>query len=579
MRLRLSAALCLALPVSTLAQTPAPPTLRTGAQLVIVDVTVTDSRGNPIHDLKQSDFSLQESGAPQTISHFDEHSAPTAADLAKSPPMPPAEPNIYTNFTFTPENAPIDILLIDNLNTPADKQANTQQQLLAFQKSMKPSTRLAVFSLTTHLSLLQGLTSDPQLLLAAFNKRENTFSSSVLPDAIGAEPMSDNLRGSPWVASGMRRNEVEQVRDQNSNRIQYTLAAMNQLARYLSGMPGRKNLIWLSGSFPLSFAFATTGSFQTKFRDTMNLLARSQVAVYPVDLRGLTNTPLSDVSATRYIYNRATALGDADNFNTLTRDEHSTMGRMAAATGGQVYTNINDIGHAVDKILDHGSNYYTLAYIPTTKGDTGSFRKIEVYLASGDYALAYRDGYYVEPSGSQPKSKPSQATTTTPNSLDTMRTAMQRGAPTPTQIIFKALLIASPTPSARLAEGNTASPKSKPPYRLITIAYAVNPGDITMPTRPDTTREVALQFVTLAYDRDGQLFTQQSNPVNVFVKPQGYQQFLKEGIRYQQQIAVPAKGEYYLRVGIHDLIGDKVGAIEVPAALIATAPPQSASTK
>lgn len=65
--------------------------------------------------------------------------------------------------------------------------------------------------------------------------------------------------------------------------------------------------------------------------------------------------------------------------------------------------------------------------------------------------------------------------------------------------------------------------------------------------------------------------------MNVFAKPEAIQQFIKEGIRYQQHIAVPTKGEFYLRVGIHDRIGDKAGTIEFPVASIATPPAQPAS--
>lgn len=65
--------------------------------------------------------------------------------------------------------------------------------------------------------------------------------------------------------------------------------------------------------------------------------------------------------------------------------------------------------------------------------------------------------------------------------------------------------------------------------------------------------------------------------MNVFAKPEAIQQFIKEGIRYQQQIAFPTKGEFYLRVGIHDRIGDKAGTIEFPVASIATPPAQPAS--
>jgi hypothetical protein len=102
-----------------------------------------------------------------------------------------------------------------------------------------------------------------------------------------------------------------------------------------------------------------------------------------------------------------------------------------------------------------------------------------------------------------------------------------------------------------------------------------------MPERPDGTRQVDLDFVSLVYDREGQLFTQQSNQVNVFANQTAIQQVLKEGVRYQQQIAVPAKGEYYLRMGVHDMIGDKVGVIEIPVASIArmAIPPASPPPK
>ena len=107
------------------------------------------------------------------------------------------------------------------------------------------------------------------------------------------------------------------------------------------------------------------------------------------------------------------------------------------------------------------------------------------------------------------------------------------------------------------------------------MAYAANPGDVTMPPRPDGTRQVALEFVVLVYDSEGALCTQQTNAVNVYAKPEAIAQFAREGIRYQQQIAVPAKGEFSLRIGIHDMIGDKVGALGVPVASIATGTEQA----
>jgi VWFA-related protein len=561
----------LALPLLAIAQTT--PSLHTGAQIVMVDVIVTDGHDNPVRNLQQRDFKISENGNEQAVSLFEEHSTAAAASPAA---MPKLAPNVYTNFPTGTEGSPDNILLFDLLNTPVDRQAFAKGQLLAFLKTVKPGTRLALFTLTSRLNLLQGSTSDPALLVAALNAVE-IHSSPVLADPIGTMGFADSVAEMPMAKPAIaRQNEGERSTEQNHFRAVYTLGAMGQLAHYLSGRPGRKTLIWFSNAFP-SGLFNSTGSLQTDFRKTMNLLARSQVAVYPVGLRGLATSPLSDVSATKYALNGGKAVnGDIDQFGILVDDEHATSDRMAKATGGKVFDNANDLDQAVTKALEDGSHYYTLVYSPSDKRHDGSYRKISVVAPSG-YKLAYRDGYYADSSDSQPvKQAPGDIA-----APDVMRSAMLRGAPAPSEIIFNAMVIADPATSDKLAVGNKSSPKSKPPYRLLTIAYAANPGDITMPERPDGTRQVDLDFVSLVYDREGQLFTQQSNQVNVFANQTAIQQVLKEGVRYQQQIAVPAKGEYYLRMGVHDMIGDKVGVIEIPVASIArmAIPPASPPPK
>ena len=37
---------------------------------------------------------------------------------------------------------------------------------------------------------------------------------------------------------------------------------------------------------------------------------------------------------------------------------------------------------------------------------------------------------------------------------------------------------------------------------------------------------------------------------------------LRGGANAHQEIAVPATGEYFLRIGVHDISSDRVGAIE-----------------
>jgi VWFA-related protein len=540
------------------------PDLKTGTQIVIVDVSVSDAQGNPVRGIKQSEFSVSENGSSQTISHFDESSSSKQA--AALPPMPRLEPNVYTNFSFASEDAPIDVLLIDTLNTPTGDQEKTRQELVAFVQGMRPDARVAVFALNTRLMLLQGVTSDRKLLLAAIENNKLVAPSPLANDSISEESFGDVLQRTPGVSGAagrqVRSNEAMTATARNNDRTESTIAAFNQLARYLSGISGRKNLIWLSGSFPIDPLGA--GANVQSLQETMNLLARSRVAVYPIDSRQMGLLPIADVSSTKYVYNRSAVLGDTSTYRGNLRNEHDTMQKVAQATGGKAFTDVNGIGQLAAKITDDGGNFYTLTYSPADKSSDGRYRKIHVQLASGSYTLSYRDGYYADAPSAKSKTAGAES------SVDAMRLAMQRGAPEPTEILLKVIVVGDPALTDKLADGNKVIQKTKPPYRLVTIAYAVNPGDVTMPLQANGTRQVSLEFVALVYDGDGRLYTQQTNPVDVFAKPVGYQQFLHEGMRYQQQIAVPSKGDYFIRIGVHDRLGDKVGAIEVPSAQIGT---------
>ena len=81
--------------------TPAPQpasTIQANANLVVVDVVVTDAQHNPVHKLSAADFTVLESGHAQTIKTFEEHvSDPAASQL---PPLPKLPPGTFTNYTL-----------------------------------------------------------------------------------------------------------------------------------------------------------------------------------------------------------------------------------------------------------------------------------------------------------------------------------------------------------------------------------------------------------------------------------------------------------------------------------------------
>ncbi|HEY6376821.1 MAG TPA: VWA domain-containing protein, partial [Edaphobacter sp.] len=422
----------------------------------------------------------------------------------------------------------------------------------------------------------------------------------LLNDAVSGGPgpesmsdmMSDTMGNDPdaaQVIANVQQFEAQQQSFQLQLRARYTLDAMNQLARYLSGLPGRKNLIWFSGSFPISILpdgdlqdpFAVMADSEDEFRDTTNLLSASQVAVYPVDARGLMVSPNISAanSGSKYARNPTAFAKDETKFFQQTAAEHSTMLQMAEQTGGHAFINTNGLSQAVAKAIDSGSNFYTLVYSPTNTNWNGSFRKIQVRLQQQGLTLAYRRGYYADDPNAPPKHNHPVAATTTAAPVSAMHAAMMRGAPDPTQIIFKVLVRPATTATEdSLTPDNAANPaaKVKPPYRRYTIDFAANPRDIAFTHTPEGNYQDGIQFLTYLYDQDGTVLNTTGATVNANLPQAAYAASLRSGLQFHQQISVPAKGAYYLRIGIHDVAGDHVGAIEIPIAAVSKLPPADA---
>jgi len=583
-------------------------TIHSSAQLVVVDVVVTDKNHNPVHGLKASDFTLAEETVPQVVKHFEEHTALTAADATKFPAMPTMPPGVFTNFTPQPVNGAVNILLLDVLNTPLKDQMFVHQQLLAYLNAAPAGTRIAIFGLTNRLVMLQGFTSDPTVLKAIASSRRGYAASPLLDDAVGgsgiqnsvADDMEDSGADATAVAN-LRQFDAQMQSFQLQLRAKYTLDAMSQLARYLSGIPGRKNLIWFSASFPISILPDTTGNFsdpfaavadsEEEFRETVNLLARSQVAVYPIDARGLFNSQVFSAATTRNYAtgNPSRLTQDLNKFSSDSASEHATMQEMADATGGHAFYNTNGLAEAVATAVNFGSNFYTLTYTPANPNRDGKFRKIKIQLAHDGYTLAYRRGYYADDPDKGPaaiKGQPQKSNVTdsavtigAPTVQQSMRAAMMRGSPTPTEIIMKVAVL--PTgPSTQTedtpAPGNTLSEKVHGPFRRYNVNYAIAPADITFLRAPDGTIHAAFELVIFVFNPDGVLVNRTSATLHIASPLDELKKNIASGIQCNQQISAPARGEYFFRIAVHDLTRDRLGAVEVATSEIKNLPPLAA---
>ena len=407
-----------------------PPTIRVTTHMVLVDAVVTDKQGRPITGLHPEDFVVEENGKPQKIA-----SLATAAES-----VPPAgsalPPGIYSNEPqYRSPGRPITVMLLDAVNTPFTDQSYARRQMLAFVKEQfKPSDRMAIYTLTGSLNVLQDFTTDPQVLYTAlqqFKPRTQAFqgggptpvsneggpastsstitsldASTLPPSDSGGNPGGSGTTGNATAAlisnaqQALQAFEGAQVAYAKDQWSVITLNALNSLARILGGLPGRKNLIWVTGDLPFSFIpedrimtqeeideaqsgintrrvgqhaagnYAETfrQSHAEEIREVAARLASAQVAVYPVDARGLSIS--------------------------TNIDSQETMREMARETGGRAYVNQNEIKMGVERAFEDISAAYTIGYYPDNKKYDGKYRSIKVKVKRDGVEIHSRQGYY-----------------------------------------------------------------------------------------------------------------------------------------------------------------------------------------
>ena len=608
---------------AAMAQAPAPaapaqppthrpvPTIRTSTQLVVVDVVVTGKDHRPVHGLTASDFTLTENGAPQTLRSFEEHSVVSAPAL----PAPPPPPGIFTNKPLAPPGGAVNLLLLDSLNTPTSDQSYLHQQLLSYLKSATPGTRMAIFGLSDHLVLLQGFNDDPAVLRSLLT-RTNPAASPVRTDQTGSgiqESAADVFEDSEdplfaEVAANLRQWDAQQQSLELQARAKCTMDAFNQLARALSAIPGRKNLLWFSASFPLDVlpdttnnlasdpntptndnflnSFASQADVSDEFRQTIDRLSRSQIAVYPIDVRGVQQPAVYDAGTTRnYSGNRGARRfsNDQNQFISDTAAENGTMTSLAAATGGHAYIETNDLARAVKDSIDQGSNFYSLSYSPTDSNLDGKLRRIKVQLTHSGYTLSYRQGYYADPPDAiKTAGLLSSAAATAPNdpAAASIRTnlllAMARGAPQPTDVLFRVGVVPisqTGDPDQAVAPNNTPTAKGHGPWRCYSVNYQIDPAGLVFFRQPDGKVRTDFDLIVFVYTAQGDLLNSFHQPLSYTGDDRDVRDLFQHGMLRHEEVSVPAKGEYFLRIAVHDLRRDHYGAIEVPTVQVANLKP------
>jgi VWFA-related protein len=273
---------------------------------------------------------------------------------------------------------------------------------------------MSIFTLSSKLRLLEEFTTNVAQLTEALQSPKATSQSGsilaqrqadlgplgdeeLLPKIADKDPeMNANiLAGGGGRAIALIKQFLAEIASKEADqRMKITVDAMQQLARYLSAIPGRKNLIWFSGTFPIAIdpddtliePGRTMRDYSGDIRKISELFSAARVAVYPVDARGMMTMPSADASykpAPNVAFGRVTqpvVAQDDLRFVLRSDSERSAMQKIADETGGKEYIHTNGLKDAVSDAVENGSSYYTVGYVPAAKKLNTQFHKIQFRL-------------------------------------------------------------------------------------------------------------------------------------------------------------------------------------------------------
>jgi VWFA-related protein len=524
----------------------------------VEDVVVMDKSGHAVPDLRKEDFQVFENGKPQAITFFEPNFAATEA-AAPSPAALP--PDTFTNIPDAPQNNVTNILLLDALNTRDNAvKGYLQIQMVQYLASMPPNQRIGIFVLTDNKAhLIWGFDQDSSVLRAAVARvaSDRSLSSAPLTPAqlqTQQQALRETADATQQSAENTKDLRIAASADALKNLLKFgvgvegsadhlstTMSALKVMAHYLAGIPGRKNLFWLASQFPYS---SKSGVYFEWYREARDKLTEAGVSVYPLDANGVD----VDTGGAYYI--------DRMPKSVL---RYADTEAWAEETGGKAYHR-NDIKQEIAEAVDHGSRYYTLAYVPSDQNEEGRERKVEVKVLSGKYAVFYRKTYFEQTQNEIAKTNGASA-------KSPLIEQMGRGMPNNSEIPYRLKVVPSATQPEAGAPRAGANAQLNGNLTRYYVGFQLQADSLSLVPDADGARRKPLEVALMVYSQEGKPLNWESRNISLLIKPEEWAAEQTEGIRFHMEIDAPP-GDVYLRTGVYDPSSSKVGTLEIPLSAV-----------
>jgi VWFA-related protein len=562
------------------ATTSAPPaqSLRVASRLVQVSVIVRH-KGAPVTGLTKDDFTILDQNRPQKIAAVSEQSYEPDAKMADAPKNSNA---IFSNHFDPNSGAPssVTIILMDALNTPRQDMAKARSEVAKFLRQLQPNERVALYGLSTNLYVIHDFTKDIQSLLTTLDqsKKGATAYQPSATEVDASNSGNDNL-------DAFMDSAIQHAADmQTINRAEMTANVMAAIANSVVNIPGRKNLVWVSGSFPFQIgtgssaddpqprglpSFASGSSpqavtagpddtvqfrtFQKELEAASEAVNNANLAIYPVDARGLIGS--SNVSADTHAPMPLPGMPGARSRRptasaqpTPPRENFDTMIVLAERTGGRAFYNSNDIEYSVRQALDDSRDSYVLDYYPADTQWDGTFHTIKVEVNRPGVDVRFRMGYFAIPDAS-----------TDPLRVEQM----------------KQDAMSSPFQDTDLGLTVETHPGTASGTRQVSVRIGVDSNRLHFKQAGETWTD-DLQIVWLQFGADGKPTSARTQSLTVSLSPEEYSQSQHGEVKITRD--VPLKNEAAkLRIVVRDVANGAIGSVDIPLAKVfsqtAVAPP------
>ncbi|MGB7629097.1 MAG: VWA domain-containing protein [Candidatus Acidiferrum sp.] len=510
------------------------PRIRVATHLVEIGVIVRDKNG-PVADLTKDDFVVLDRGKPQTISVFSVESSATATQAAQ--PLPQ---NTFSDLPQYGASTPrsVTIVLLDNLNTlsgstPTNYEstpywiedhalANAKQHLLDFLKNLDPGDGIAIYGLTDSLHVLCDFTCDRDQLMAVVSKYDAT--SKTQREAV--EPGSSHTPQGRDFDMHIDADTQTMAAFHDQDRAQATMAALTAIANHVADIPGRKNLLWLTANLPFSGAAIA------------HILARANIAAYPVDARGLLPrmpaTTWDDAEPSESPAQHALGI-DGSPANSDQPVGVDAMQTMAEDTGGRAFVNTNDLTGAIRKAVEDSQVTYTLGFYIEPDALDGKFHELKVKVNRSELDVRYPKGYF--------------AFKDAPATKDELHNGLVAAIRSP--------LDASAIPlQIRVDRVNQPAPKS------LSLLGSIDIHELQLAKHGET-RTGVVEITVVEQDQTGKVLLQTTNRVDLRFTEKQYDAILQSGIHFRKPLK-PQAGATTLRVVVEDPSTAEVGSLVIP---------------